>query len=402
MCVSSEGALHILRPLSRCDRYEPQILQHPSLLPYLKEKRSDSQPPLDLLLLDNTYDDPSTDAPKRPAAAETLCQLIQAFPLHKIWLGIDSLGKEELFPLIAKAAGGPVCINPDRLASLQAIGDPALLSSEVVTTDEFQSRVLVMSRQSVTPAAVIAANLKARKLHEQTLQASSTASSSDATQTLDDVNDHAVQHSAKRQRVSGEGVQSPFPLSPEAVHAMAPVIGLVATNWKTQALNTSRLSSLPHECMQHAKTAGRSDALPCEYSLARHPETQDPLVAFVPYSLHSTYSELREFVGALRPRHLIPTSRCSPDQVNAFHQHFDDLLLDSSSHTPRCGRSLARKARPLVQTLQANRQSAMSTSKLQRSVSLPTSSKARPSRAVERKIVKMKAKSWLSKLSIPF
>ena len=82
--------------------------------------------PLDLVLLDNTYGDPSYVFPTRHEAASKVCGLIKQ-TLEKnenadVYVGVDSLGKEPLLAAIARAIGEPVRVTPERFhASIAAL-----------------------------------------------------------------------------------------------------------------------------------------------------------------------------------------------------------------------------------------------------------------------------------------
>ena len=82
--------------------------------------------PIDLLLLDNTYGNPSYVFPSRAAAAAVIAALVKktlsANPRADVYVGVDSLGKEPLLAAIARAIGEPVRVTPERFqASVAAL-----------------------------------------------------------------------------------------------------------------------------------------------------------------------------------------------------------------------------------------------------------------------------------------
>lgn len=85
-----------------------------------------TQQPLDLLLLDNTYGDASYAFPSRVDACGIIVDLItNKYPNRDVFVGVDSLGKEQLLGQIANAIGEPVRLTPERFQAAVVAYDAA-------------------------------------------------------------------------------------------------------------------------------------------------------------------------------------------------------------------------------------------------------------------------------------
>ncbi len=80
-----------------------------------------------------------------------------------------------------------------------------------------------------------------------------------------------------------------------------------------------------------------------------------PLLHKVPYSLHSSYSELESFVAHLRPEAIVPIVKKSYDSRYPIdpNVHFKHLLgrpvpVDAQQHGQTCGRGRKRKVQGRV------------------------------------------------------
>eukprot|EP00884_Botryococcus_braunii_P014923 jgi/Botrbrau1/23431/Bobra.0051s0072.1 len=115
---------------------QPRLLSHPAL----------SSPPVDLLLIDNTYCHPRYQHPARVDACKEIIKVVSSYPGHAVVMGIDSLGKEELLAAVAGALGAPICIPPERLEAIRMLHLPL----QLFTTDLAATRIRVMPRNQVT------------------------------------------------------------------------------------------------------------------------------------------------------------------------------------------------------------------------------------------------------------
>jgi hypothetical protein len=113
--------------------------------------------------------------PPRLDACRAVIAAVRAHPVHRVLIGVDSLGKgarrpfsinnrrpapgaadagaapraEELLAAVAAAIGAPVCVPPGRLAAVRLLGLPARL----FTTDPAATRLCVLPRHQVRPHA---------------------------------------------------------------------------------------------------------------------------------------------------------------------------------------------------------------------------------------------------------
>lgn len=86
-------------------RYSPTMASHPAL----------AGVSIDHLYIDNTYCHPQYAFPQRLEAAQAVVELIRQHPAHRIVLGVDTLGKEELLHYVAAQLGMPVRTRRTRL-----------------------------------------------------------------------------------------------------------------------------------------------------------------------------------------------------------------------------------------------------------------------------------------------
>ncbi|KZV52182.1 5' exonuclease Apollo [Dorcoceras hygrometricum] len=77
---------------------------------------------LDALYLDNTYCNPKYSFPSREVAARQVVDIITAHPDHEIIIGIDSLGKEDLLLCISRALNIKIWVWPERLQIMHLLG----------------------------------------------------------------------------------------------------------------------------------------------------------------------------------------------------------------------------------------------------------------------------------------
>eukprot|EP00961_Rhodomonas_salina_P222989 3015553-Rhodomonas_salina.1 len=91
-------------------RFRPEMLE----MEHFPRKRV-----VELLILDNTYCDPRHAFPPREQAAEEIIDIVKRhFETHKVLIGIDSLGKEDLLVLLAKTFRTKLLVDAKRLSRL--------------------------------------------------------------------------------------------------------------------------------------------------------------------------------------------------------------------------------------------------------------------------------------------
>jgi len=85
----------------------------PTPLPKVLDNRK--MPPVDVLYLDNTYNNPEYDHPPRTVALERIVKLVMEIePERPVILLLDSLGKEDVVIAVSQATKSKVFLNKDR------------------------------------------------------------------------------------------------------------------------------------------------------------------------------------------------------------------------------------------------------------------------------------------------
>ncbi|KAM7270522.1 hypothetical protein ACFE04_029736 [Oxalis oulophora] len=108
---------------------------------------------VDVVYLDNTYCNPSYDFPPRHIAAQQIVDIITCHPAHDIIIGIDTLGKEDLLIHISKALNIKIWVWPERLETMHQLG-----YHEIFTTDTSLTRVRAVPRYSLSVKTLEALN----------------------------------------------------------------------------------------------------------------------------------------------------------------------------------------------------------------------------------------------------
>ncbi|KAJ9170142.1 hypothetical protein P3X46_018270 [Hevea brasiliensis] len=98
---------------------------------------------VDILYLDNTYCNPSFDFPPREVAAKQVVDIIASHPDHDIIIGIDSLGKEDLLLHISRVLKIKIWVWPERLETMHLLG-----FHDIFTTKTSVTRVRAVPRYS--------------------------------------------------------------------------------------------------------------------------------------------------------------------------------------------------------------------------------------------------------------
>ncbi|CAL8471325.1 g10867 [Coccomyxa elongata] len=239
---------------------------------------------IDTIYLDNTYAHPRYDFPPRSQACHEVIKLVLSHPNHRIVLGVDSLGKEELLAAVAAAAGERVWVPTARFTALTLLGLPA---QQLFTTDNSSARIIALSRHQVTLQQLAKLNRERPTI-----------------------------------AILPSGYCTYAPTSTAAAAASASTVA-AGKSVQSDAGHVHACSSTHPEASQ---TAGRVTA--------QEIEAASRLLFKVPYSLHSSFLELRSFVAALRPRQVIPTvsGLVDPALPTASCDLFADLLAPHHGH----------------------------------------------------------------------
>ena len=290
--------------------------------------------PLDLVLLDNTYGDPSYVFPSRHEAASAVCGLIKKiFDQNEnadVYVGVDSLGKEPLLAAIARAIGEPVRVTPERFhASIAALEAAKEGLDEVKRGDDDDDEesdgdpfLGAAPRGSLTCASTSTCRVFA----------------------------------LPKQRVTREK------LAAVAAHTGREIVGILPTGWAvapataTEAPNAFA-ATVASFCGEKNKNAARLSASARsrdDFTSARGAfvsETTDglPVVHAVPYSLHASYDELEALVRALRPRAVVgntraPRNRSPGAPTLDVAAHFKDLCFGGDDENAPFDASVSKGA----------------------------------------------------------
>ncbi|XP_021857284.1 uncharacterized protein [Spinacia oleracea] len=98
---------------------------------------------VDVLYLDNTYCNPVYCFPIREVATQQVIEIIASHPEHDIVIGIDSLGKEDLLLEISRCLKMKIWVWPERLQTMHLLGYP-----DIFTTRTSLTRVRAVPRYS--------------------------------------------------------------------------------------------------------------------------------------------------------------------------------------------------------------------------------------------------------------
>ncbi|KAF7823076.1 5' exonuclease Apollo-like [Senna tora] len=208
---------------------------------------------VDIIYLDNTYCNPSYDFPSRQVAAQQVVNIILSHPEHDIVIGINTLGKEDLLLHISRELKIKICVWPERLQTMHLLG-----FNDIFTTNTSITRVRAVPQYSFS---------------------------------IDTL---------------------------EALNTMHPTIGIMPSGlpWvkkglqKSENLYSSFLTSRSKRGRWSANGEVRSDQPVTNIGLI---ERFHEYMYSVPYSDHSNYAEIKEFVKLVRPTKLkgiVSSSTC--------------------------------------------------------------------------------------------
>ncbi|XP_077243298.1 uncharacterized protein LOC143883860 isoform X2 [Tasmannia lanceolata] len=208
---------------------------------------------VDLLYLDNTYCNPSFSFPPRKVAAQQVVDIITSHPDDDVIIGVDTLGKEDLLLHISHVLKTKIWVWPERLHTMHLLG-----FGDVFTTKTCLTRVRAVPRYSFT------------------------------IETL------------------------------EALNKIRPTIGVMPSGlpWRVRTLNgkdASLGSSLSFSCKRKEKTDGRICLGRSQLDEnSSSPERIHRYIYSVPYSDHSCFSEIGDFIKLVQPSKIsgIVSSSC--------------------------------------------------------------------------------------------
>lgn len=258
-------------------RFDPCMLDHPAL----KGKT------VDQLYLDNTFAHPRFDFPPRAVAANLIGDIIERHPGHTVVVAIDTLGKEELIQALAEMFACQVSCGERRYRLMQLLGLDAC-----VTLDEAPNCIKVVDRRECT-----ADNIRRWNEHHPTIGIVPTGWTCGGYPTL-----------RAGSSGGGFGADASGPAG-GAGGGRAPRGKDDVPSW----LSASQRAMFSAGGQAHVVL---TPSLDNEGTHAMHAPAAMPTgdvggvgvgddggrLFYVGYSLHSSYPELRTFVGALRPR----------------------------------------------------------------------------------------------------
>eukprot|EP00762_Andalucia_godoyi_P003637 ANDGO_00719.mRNA.1 DNA cross-link repair 1 protein len=248
---------------------------------------------VDLLVLDDTFLDPVHDFPSQPECLEQIRSLVLKFDPETFFVvGIDSLGKEELLVELAEALQTLVAVDHERFECLKLLGFP-----DVFTTNVNESRLLVIPRRNVSRA-----NIKKLAVSMG--------------QTVVAIVPSGWMHRSESSILPDIAPAYPQKASPSETHGQIRKSEVWRQLFATGARGACTSGSSSSNAIDTHRLAAIAD-FDVDDTDDAHIATQCLMVdggqmynVFrVPYSIHSSYSELLSFVDSIRPRHVIGLTR---------------------------------------------------------------------------------------------
>lgn len=211
---------------------------------------------VDVLYLDNTYCNPAYCFPSREVAAQQVIEIIASHPEHDIIIGIDSLGKEDLLLQISHCLKTKIWVWPERLQIMHILGYP-----DVFTTRTSLTRVRAVPRYSFR------------------------------TDTL------------------------------EGLNTLRPTIGIMPSGLPWMVKPFEGKSKASETCLSVASTS-RGYNVPNGIRVDRNMRTVERVHQYiysVPYSDHSCFPEIKDFVQLIRPSNVKGIVSLSPWYVDPLY-----------------------------------------------------------------------------------
>ncbi|DBA89480.1 TPA: 5' exonuclease Apollo [Trebouxia sp. C0004] len=356
---------------------QAELLQHPAL----------TAGALSLVVLDNTYCHPRYSFPCRLEACQSIISLIQTHTDMDIVLGIDSLGKEDMLAAIAHATGVPVGIAAERLETVSIAGLP----TELFTVHMSSTRIRALPKWMVTVEMIAKLNRSKPTLGiiptgfaclgTNSKPVTKLRTSNSAPSVLTSANSAHYRHCMQ---VRSE-ICTPVPSHALDQHVLFPgsdigqlsdrhgtVLHLPEQHVRSAGQIDSNTGHVLQQqsggCGQMSQLFSQAEMLEDDlkaYAALVHEQKADsssqapsaaeieaalPLLHKVPYSLHSSYSELESFVAHLRPEAIVPIVKKCYDSRYPIdpNLHLKHLLgrampVDAQQHGQTCGRGRKRK-----------------------------------------------------------
>ncbi|PSS14442.1 5' exonuclease [Actinidia chinensis var. chinensis] len=246
---------------------------------------------VDILYLDNTYCNPSYSFPSREVAAKQVVDVIASHPDHDIVIGIDSLGKEDLLLHIARVLKMKIWVWPERLQIMHLLG-----FHDIFTTKISQTRVRAVPRYSFS---------------------------------IDTL---------------------------EGLNIMRPTIGIMPSGlpWVVRPLagNNNIFGLSPSSFHHRSKLSAKAQRFACIQNLnedSRAVEKYHEYIYTVPYSDHSCFEEIKEFVKLVQPTNMKGIVASSFSYVDPLY--YFGHLLRVNLQSKRLSKNFERKGGESVEAV---------------------------------------------------
>ncbi|KAJ0983499.1 hypothetical protein J5N97_011754 [Dioscorea zingiberensis] len=233
---------------------------------------------VDFLYLDNTYCHPIFSFPPREDVAQQVVDFIKQHPNDEIIIAIDNLGKEDLLVHISRALDIKIWVWPERLQKMHMLG-----LNDIFTSDTSLTRVRAVPRYSFT------------------------------SETLDGLN------------------------------VMCPTIGILPSGiiWGSSATqkdvgSVGLSESEGHSSEQTTDSRKRSadGSLKLDGNQIKPPWKYDEYLYAFPYSDHSCFSEIQEFLKVVLPKNVCDMVSSYSVDIHPCH-HFDNFNCEKCTISER-------------------------------------------------------------------
>ncbi|MED6147116.1 hypothetical protein PIB30_040968 [Stylosanthes scabra] len=245
---------------------------------------------VDVVYLDNTYCNPIYDFPSRQVAAKQIIDIITSHPEHDVIIGINTLGKEDLLVQISEALKIKIWVWPERMWTMDLLG----------ISDHFTIKTTITRVRAVPQYSF-------------------------SVETLEELN-----------------------------KIKCPTIGIMPSGlpWvkksppKTKCISRAVLTA---NCKKAEWSEDDGDGDGEEYEPAGDigpPEKLHKYIFTVPYSDHSNFAEIRDFIKLIRPTNLkgiVSSSSCYIEPM-----YYLSLLCQGNRPSEVLNSKLKRKASATV------------------------------------------------------